>query len=68
MSSRFDRWVYEDQLEVDLESTLNEYFRVSALKGMTNNEGLLKDLEIIAKRVLRSQGEDVRNKQKDIPF
>mgnify|MGYP003115528755 CR=1 FL=1 len=68
MSTRYDRFTYEEQLEVDLESTMAEYLRVHSDKYGGNKLAFINDLQRIADQVLDWDSENATKYLDDIPF
>ena len=68
MSTQYDRFTYEEQLEVDLESTMAEYLRVNSERYGDNKLAFIEDLQRIADHVLDWDSENATKYLDDIPF
>ena len=68
MSTQYDRFTYEEQLEVDLETTMAEFLRVNSERYGDNKLAFIEDLQRIADHVLDWDSENATKYLDDIPF
>ncbi len=68
MSTQYDRFTYEEQLEVDLETTMAEYLRIHSERYGDNKLAFIEDLQRIADHVLDWDSENATKYLDDIPF
>ncbi len=68
MSTQYDRFTYEEQLEVDLETTMAEYLRIHSERYGDNKLAFIEDLQRIADHVLDWESENATKYLDDIPF
>lgn len=68
MSTQYDRFTYEEQLEVDLETTMAEYLRIHSERYGDNKLAFIEDLQRIADYVLDWDSENATKYLDDIPF
>jgi hypothetical protein len=66
--STHDRFTYEEQLEVDLETTMAEYLRIHSERYGDNKLAFIEDLQRIADHVLDWDSENATKYLDDIPF
>ncbi len=68
MSTQYDRFTYEEQLEVDLETTMAEFLRVNSERYGDNKLAFIEDLQRITDQVLDWDSENATKYLDDIPF
>ena len=68
MSTQYDRFTYEEQLEVDLETTMAEFLRIHSERYGDNKLAFIEDLQRIADHVLDWDSENATKYLDDIPF